>query len=80
MNLCNKNHDEVCYEGWTCPLCETIAEYENTVEKLQGQIESLNVDVQSLTDDLNGRKEALVEVLEAAQEVKRRKETHEHSR
>ena len=28
MNLCSKNHEEICYEGKWCPLCDVLKERE----------------------------------------------------
>ena len=44
MELCsgtsrlNTSHDEICYEGKNCPLCETLEE----IISLNKQIEDLN--------------------------------------
>ena len=37
MNLCGDKHDEVCYEGKSCPACELLAE----IEKLEAEIKRL---------------------------------------
>lgn len=49
MNLCNDNHDEVCYEGRRCPVCEKqkeldaandkISELETKLEEVKGESE-----------------------------------------
>lgn len=28
MNLCDKDHEEICYEGRNCPCCDIIKEKE----------------------------------------------------
>jgi transcription initiation factor IIE alpha subunit len=38
MNLCNNSHDEVCYEGRSCPACEK----QNEINDLNAVIEDLN--------------------------------------
>lgn len=50
MNLCNSNHDEVCYEGKECPCCE-----------LNSQISSLEDEVSTLNDDISALKSELAE-------------------
>jgi hypothetical protein len=44
MNLCSEGHDEICYEGRNCPLCEKIEEikaYEEQIDDLFVQIDKL---------------------------------------
>jgi len=38
MNLCNNDHDEVCYEGNICPMCDLKKDYEDQIEDLQQQL------------------------------------------
>lgn len=38
MNLCSSRHEEICYTGRKCPLCEAIEEK----EELQSQLDSAN--------------------------------------
>ena len=45
MTLCSYNHEEVCYEGRNCPVCEqldAVKELEKTIEGLEKQIEKLS--------------------------------------
>ena len=37
MNLCSEGHDEVCYDGRNCPVCELLA----GITWLQKRIETL---------------------------------------
>lgn len=42
MILCDKNHEEICFEGsWKteCPLCKSIKEKDLEVEKLKAENE-----------------------------------------
>ena len=41
MNLCSRGHEEVCYEGRNCPVCELIDE----IEEKNAEIDSLNNDI-----------------------------------
>ena len=37
MTICNDGHEEICFEGYSCPLCETIKamqQVEHTVNEL----------------------------------------------
>lgn len=36
MNLCDKDHDEVCYDGWQCPACALVAEIASLKDELEG--------------------------------------------
>ena len=35
MNLCDSNHDEICFEGRDCPLCSKIEEKDSEIEDLR---------------------------------------------
>ena len=45
MNLCSGNypesHEEICYEGKTCPLCEALKENKDIQDKLDSANDSL---------------------------------------
>lgn len=45
MNLCSgsgrNSHDEVCYEGRTCPVCEVKEDLGGTIKDLQKQVADL---------------------------------------
>jgi HAMP domain-containing protein len=47
MDLCDDGHEEVCYEGRGCPMCDKQEE----VERLQTEIESLR---DQLQEERNG--------------------------
>jgi hypothetical protein len=34
MNLCNNNHQEVCFEGRECPLCQSVKELQQEIDAL----------------------------------------------
>lgn len=44
MNLCSDNHDEVCFEGRICPVCEKMKE----IEKLESTIQDLKSEIKDL--------------------------------
>jgi hypothetical protein len=52
MNLCSKNHDEICYEGRDCPMCLIIDSYCSEISNLQNAIINLEDEITSLEDDL----------------------------
>ena len=35
MNLCAMGHDEICYDGSRCPLCDTIKDKDDEIGTLQ---------------------------------------------
>lgn len=39
MNLCSDGHDEVCYEGRTCPACYHISEKNSEIEDLNRRLD-----------------------------------------
>jgi hypothetical protein len=50
MYLCDRGHDEVCYDGRNCPVCEAMKDAEKTEEKLTDEIESLTDEIESLKE------------------------------
>jgi chorismate mutase len=42
MNLCNYNHDEICFDGRKCPFCEKVSELDAEIADRDRQISSLN--------------------------------------
>ena len=42
MNLCSDRHEEICFEGRNCPLCEIRQELEESIGKLNERIAQLN--------------------------------------
>jgi hypothetical protein len=47
MNLCNNGHQEVCFEGRECPVCEKIKE----IESLKEEVISLENAISTMTGD-----------------------------
>lgn len=44
MNLCSNGHEEVCFEGRNCPLCdkmEEISNLEKEIEDLESELEEV---------------------------------------
>jgi hypothetical protein len=41
MNLCSEGHDDVCYEGKLCPLCEMREGLKRDIEHLEHDIKLL---------------------------------------
>lgn len=41
MNLCADGHDEICYEGRTCPMCNLISEKDDKISSLESKINEL---------------------------------------
>jgi len=41
MNICNDQHDEICFESRKCPLCAMINELNEEIANLNYKIEEL---------------------------------------
>ena len=37
MNLCNDNHEEVCFEGRDCPACEIRNDLQAQIDELKNK-------------------------------------------
>lgn len=44
MTLCDKQHDEVCYEGRSCPACAVR-------DELEGQIADLKLELKGVEEE-----------------------------
>jgi uncharacterized Fe-S cluster-containing MiaB family protein len=51
MDLCNSDHDEICYEGRKCPMCEYISDSEAEDQEYRDRIEQLE-NYETLYNDL----------------------------
>lgn len=54
MKLCAYGHEEVCFEGRNCPVCDIRSDLNAQIEDLNSQIEDLskeNCEMQSKVDD-----------------------------
>jgi hypothetical protein len=46
MNICNVGHDEICFEGKVCPMCEQneyIAELHDQINSLEDEVGELEI-------------------------------------
>jgi len=50
MNLCSFGHEEVCYECGRCPVCQKMAEYEETLQEKNNMLEGLQAKVEALEE------------------------------
>lgn len=50
MNLCSFNHDEICHENSTCPLCEKVDDFNGSIKDLKDEISNLQNEIQSLEE------------------------------
>ncbi len=40
MELCSHNHEEVCFSGRSCPVCQLIDDHTNAIGELKEKIET----------------------------------------
>jgi predicted RNase H-like nuclease (RuvC/YqgF family) len=59
MNLCNKNHDEVCFEGYTCPACFHMEKLEKRIEELEREASDLNDEIGELENEIGELKDQI---------------------
>lgn len=52
MNLCSYNHEEICFEGRKCPLCETISEKDQEITSLKEELSSSEEAIKRLHAEL----------------------------
>lgn len=52
MNLCSSGHEEVCFEGRICPVCEVIEDKDREIDKLTDKIHGLESENADLEDQI----------------------------
>jgi hypothetical protein len=52
MQLCDNGHEEVCFEGRTCPLCEYRDDSTSDIRSLKADIEELKRENEVLHDQI----------------------------
>ena len=53
MNLCSDGHDEVCFEGRKCPVCDTKSDMQKTIDGLEKTVSELQNVLQDMTETQN---------------------------
>lgn len=48
MEICSDGHEEIVYEGRKCPICELLAELNNTIEVQVNKIQELESEIEEL--------------------------------
>ena len=48
MNLCDSGHDEICFDGYKCPLCAKIEEMSSEIDDLKVKVDELEMRVNDL--------------------------------
>ena len=51
MELCDDGHDEVCYEGRTCPACRAAHYLQKDIQQLEKRVEDLLDEIERLKDE-----------------------------
>lgn len=52
MNLCSDEHDEVCYEGYGCPVCRMEKEMDDKINDLRQEVTNLEEEIDNLDDEV----------------------------
>jgi len=52
MNLCSSDHDEICFEGRSCPLCAKVEEMQETIRGLESKVDDLKSENDTLSEQL----------------------------
>lgn len=54
MNLCDDGHEEICFDGRKCPMCESIDDYDKKISDLEDEVHelstALNIKIQEYND------------------------------
>lgn len=52
MNLCSYNHDEICFDGRLCPMCQLQADHERDLDECGDKIAELENQIGELEYEL----------------------------
>lgn len=70
MNLCNSNHDEICFERRNCPLCQLIDSHAEEITKLDDHHADLVAKLENQIGDLESeRDDARAEAIELKSQI-----------
>ena len=53
MELCDNKHDEICYYGRVCPVCDLRDDLEQTIAELNQEIDELKDGLEQTIAELN---------------------------
>lgn len=73
MRICSTKHDEVCFEGNTCPMCDLMKE----VRQKDQHIEVLVGDVRYLEKQIEALKEPVVCAITVARDMQHKDDLKE---
>lgn len=48
MELCSDNHEEICFEGRTCPYCDMLEKKDEEIQELKDKVEKLKDEIYDL--------------------------------
>lgn len=57
MNICEDGHQEIVYEsinGSKCPMCEAMAESEETIKSLENELSEKDKEVDAMEEEIVG--------------------------
>jgi prefoldin subunit 5 len=52
MTICGKYHDDVCFEGTTCPVCAVIRDKDAEIETLKINIDNIKEEISDRQEDI----------------------------
>lgn len=53
MNLCDAQHQEICFEGRGCPFCDMITEKDKKISKKNKEIYDLETNIDELENKIH---------------------------
>ena len=68
MELCSHGHDEICFDGGRCPLCDTI----ELLRDAERELEQIELKYERLEDDYEKMQNSLAAIENAIRNYKRR--------
>ena len=46
MDICKSGHDEIVYDGWSCPMCKMIDEKDEEIGKFEEKVSELETELE----------------------------------
>lgn len=74
MNLCSSQHEEICYEGRSCPMCDMMTAKDEEITKLKEE----KTNIEEELEDAQARLAAFAEEEPVVTEIRQaRKSKHD---
>jgi len=69
LQVCDSNHEEICFYGSSCPICDLVKTHTSEIESMQSTIDSQSCAIDSLQNNVNSLQAELNDDLHQARMI-----------